>query len=77
MLSHAIQARINAGKPALTTVNTQPRNLQSILYTAKSTNFNDITSGNSGSYKAASGFDIATGLGSLQMTNLKATLLAI
>jgi subtilase family serine protease len=81
ILSIAIQNRINLGKSSFTTVpnaSNKP-NLQSFLYKtlypsnntpSNNTYFYDVTSGSDGSFTAGSGYDIATGLGSLNATNL-------
>jgi subtilase family serine protease len=74
ILSLVVQARINKSKtlPISTVINT-PLNIQTILYNLyklkNKTCFYDIISGNSGFYKCSTGFDIATGIGSLNVAN--------
>jgi kumamolisin len=77
MLSYFIQAAINKkmGFTTVTSGGTTNMNLQTYLYNLlnnqnKTDCINDITSGNDGNYSASTGFDIATGLGSLNISFL-------
>jgi kumamolisin len=85
ILSIAIQKRLNAKKlTLLTTVDNPPPatsiNLQAYLYKSVYNNnykntlynscFNDILTGTDGSFQAVAGYDLATGLGSPNCTNL-------
>jgi kumamolisin len=51
------QAAAAKGKTGLGSANAK-------LYALAKTNFHDITSGSNGAYKAGSGFDLVTGIGS-------------
>jgi subtilase family serine protease len=83
ILSLANQQRFNSGKNPLTTVYTQtpvsnsppesilPTNVQNYLYNNMNSNcFYDINVGTDGKYSAGKGYDIATGVGSPNATNL-------
>jgi len=76
MLSNFIQSTINRGMVFTTvTSGTKNSNLQTYLYNLlnnpnKKGSINDITSGKDGNYSASSGFDVATGLGSLNIIYL-------
>jgi subtilase family serine protease len=90
ILSIANQQRINQGKPTLTTVANAPNNIQNYLYktiltnpTKYSADFNDITignntaGGNTAIYNTGSGFDVATGIGSPNVSAFCADLVNI
>ena len=78
ILATTNQLRVSRNKPMLTTVSTSTKSqLQSYLYKQiytnpilYSTNIYDIKTGYNGIYKAKSGYDIATGLGSPMCNNL-------
>jgi hypothetical protein len=62
------QARAIAGKGSIGL-------LGPVVYPLHGTSaFNDITSGNNGAYSAGSGYDLCTGLGSPNITNLASAL---
>jgi subtilase family serine protease len=81
ILSISVQDRINKKKSSLTTVSNNGSSLQiqnalySLYNSPNSKNYlNDITLGTDGNYNTQSGFDIPTGLGSLNAGNLIAYL---
>jgi subtilase family serine protease len=90
IISIANQERLNQGKSTLTTVANASNNIQNYLYKTILTNptkyaadFNDITIGNDTAggnaviYNATTGFDIATGIGSPNVTAFCADLVNI
>ena len=73
----ANQARRNANKPMLSSAHTSPNSIHKSLYQLVSTNpgpnasavLNDVVDGDAGGYPTGPGYDIATGLGSLNVGN--------
>jgi hypothetical protein len=72
MISLAIQNRLNNKKSPLTTIPNLSNSIQPLLYNNSIYNecFNDIITGSSGTNTATNGFDLATGLGSINCGNL-------
>lgn len=72
MISLAIQNRLNNKKSHLTTIPNLSNSIQPLLYNNSIYNecFNDIITGSSGTNTATNGFDLATGLGSINCGNL-------
>ena len=69
MLSLITQNRLNNNKKPFTSVQNQTTTIQPLLY-SNQTKFYDVVSSSSGSYTAQSGFDIASGLGVLNFSNM-------
>ena len=71
----ANQARRNVNKPMLSSSHTSPNSIHKFLYQLVSANagsntsdvLNDVVDGHSGGYSTGPGYDIATGLGSLDV----------
>ena len=72
IISLAIQNRLNNNKSTLTTIPGLSNSIQPLLYNPLIYDicFNDITSGASGGNVAKYGFDLATGLGTINSGNL-------
>ena len=74
MTSLAIQKRINTNKSILTSVTnilSNSKKLQPLLYNnSNKTMFYDIVTGKDGIYSATRGFDLASGLGTINCQNL-------
>jgi kumamolisin len=71
----ANQARRDVNKPMLSSSHTSPNSIHKFLYQLVSTNpgpnasgvLNDVVDGRAGGYSTGPGYDIATGLGSLDV----------
>lgn len=71
MFSLITQKRLNERKPNYTSVSNQWNSIQPLLYNSSNKDaFFDITEGSSGGYIPTTGFDIASGLGSLNCQTL-------
>lgn len=71
MLSVLTQNRLNNRRFTYTSVANRYNSIQPLLYNSNNTNcFFDVTQGSSGGFSASSGFDIASGKGVLNVTNL-------
>jgi subtilase family serine protease len=71
MLSLVQQKMLNANKPTFTSVSDKPNSIQKILYNLNMKNtFYDVVNGKSGSFSATAGYDIGSGLGVMNITNL-------
>lgn len=75
MLSLLIQTRLNKRKTTYTSLQNRANTIQPLLYNPANSNcFFDVTQGKTGPYVAQSGFDIASGLGVINCSNLIANL---
>ncbi len=71
MLSLLTQTRLNNKKSTYTSVLNKSNSLQPLLYNSSdSTSFFDVTSGITSVYIAATGFDIASGKGVINLPNV-------
>jgi hypothetical protein len=69
MLSLITQNRLNNKKTLFTSVQNQSNTIQNLLYNNQS-RFFDVVAGSVSAYPAQEGFDVASGLGVFNLTNI-------
>ena len=80
LLSYAVSKRKSVNKPPLTTVESAPNNIHSILYNLTkdpvlyAKNYYDITQGKNGPFSADKNYDMPTGCGALNCVEITNTL---